>query len=65
MSLFPMRNGKELSAMIIEPTQAEVIFWAVLACIGLIITILAFLPWNDKYDPKGDDPYRYCPKNEE
>ncbi len=43
----------------------ELIFWAVLAAIELIITIIIFLPWNPGYDPKGDDPYRYCPKEED
>jgi hypothetical protein len=51
--------------MIIEPTVTECVFWSVLAVIGLIGLGLVFLPWNDKYDPKGDDPYRYCPKDEE
>ena len=51
--------------MIIEPTIGEVVFYAVLAGIGLLLMIVAFLPWNDKYNPKGDDPYRYCPKDEE
>ena len=51
--------------MIIEPTTAEVATYIVLAVIGLIGLGLVFLPWNDKYDPKGDDPYRYCPKDEE
>ena len=51
--------------MIIEPTIGEIVFYAVLAIIGLAIIIIAHLPWNDKYDPKGDDPYRYCPKEEE
>ena len=51
--------------MIIEPTIGEVVFYAVLGGIGLLLLILVNLPWNDKYDPKGDDPYRYCPKDEE
>ena len=51
--------------MIIEPTIAEIVFYFVLALIGLVVLILAHLPWNDKYDPKGDDPYRYCLKEEE
>ncbi len=51
--------------MIIEPTIAEIVFYAILCVIGLIIIILAYLPWNDRYDPKGDDPYRYCPKEED
>ena len=51
--------------MIIEPTTAEVVFWCVLAGIGLLVLIAASLPWNDRYDPKGDDPYRYCPRDED
>lgn len=48
-----------------EPTTAEAICWFVLAVIGWSIIGLVHLPWNDRYDPKGDDPYRYCPKDEE
>ena len=51
--------------MIIEPTTGEVIFYCVLAMIGLAIFVAIHLPWNDKYSPKGDDPYRYCPKEED
>jgi hypothetical protein len=48
-----------------EPTIAELIFWIVLAIIGWAFIGLIHLPWNDRYDPKGDDPYRYCPKEED
>lgn len=51
--------------MIIEPTTAEVVFYCVLAGIGLLVMIAAHLPWNDKFDPKGDDPYKYCPRDED
>jgi hypothetical protein len=51
--------------MDIEPTIGEIVFYAVFAIIGLVIIIVAHLPWNECYDPKGDDPYRYCPKEEE
>ena len=51
--------------MIIEPTIAECVFWSVLAGIGLLALILTNLPWNPHYNPKGDDPYRYCPKDED
>ena len=51
--------------MIIEPTIAECVFWCVLAGIGLLALIATHLSWNDKYDPKGNDPYRYCPKEED
>lgn len=43
----------------------ELIFWVALAVIELIIMIVVLLPWNAGYDPKGDDPYRYCPKEGE
>lgn len=48
-----------------EPTTAELIFWIVLAIISWVFIGLIHLPWNDRYDPKGDDPYRYCPKEED
>ena len=51
--------------MIIEPTVAECVFWWVLAGIGLLVLVAVNLPWNDRYDPKGDDPYKDCPKDEE
>ena len=48
-----------------EPTVIDVI----LACIyglPIILFLLAcLLPINWDYDPKGNDPYRYCPKEEE
>ena len=51
--------------MIIEPTIGEVAFYAVLVIIGLVVVIISRLPWNDRYNPKGNDPYRYCPKEED
>ena len=51
--------------MNIEPTIGEIVFYVVLAIIGLGVIIAAYLPWNDRHDPKWDDPYRYCPKEEE
>ena len=51
--------------MIIEPTIAEIAFYCVIAIVGFAVAIIAYLPWNDRYNPKGDDPYRYCPKDEE
>jgi len=44
------------------PTISQIIFLGVLALIGWAFIGLVHLPWNPKYDPKGDDPYRYCPK---
>jgi hypothetical protein len=47
-----------------EPTIAEMIFWGVIGIGGLLALVIApFL--NPHYDPKGDDPYRYCPKEDE
>ena len=51
--------------MIVQPTIAGLWIKGILAFIGLAGIGLALLPWNDKYDPKGDDPYRYCPKEED
>lgn len=46
------------------PTIAEAIFWAVVGTIALATLLIApFI--NPNYDPKGDDPYRYCPKEDE
>lgn len=47
-----------------EPTIAEMIFWGVLGVTALAVFVIA--PFvNPHYDPKGDDPYRYCPKEDE
>jgi len=43
----------------------ELIWWLVACAIGFGLWISVHLPWNDRYNPKGDDPYRYCPKEEE
>ena len=43
----------------------ELIWWCVMGGLGILSMIGALLPWNDRYNPKGDDPYRYCPKEEE
>ena len=43
----------------------ELIWWCVVGGLALLFMLASFLPWNDRYDPKGDDPYRYCPKDEE
>ena len=46
------------------PTDKEVVFWIVLAIIVWLPLLIAFLPinWGRK---KNDDPYRFCPKEEE
>ena len=46
------------------PTIAEVIFWSALGLISLGIMICA-LVLNPYYDPTANDPYRYCPKEED
>lgn len=43
----------------------ELIWWCVMGGLALLGLVLVRLPWNDRYDPKGDDPYRYCPKEEQ
>lgn len=46
------------------PTIVEAIFWVVVGTIALVTLLIApFI--NPHYDPKGDDPYRYCPKEDE
>ena len=44
-----------------EPTLFEVVFWGALG-IGGVIMLLLSAALNPHYDPDGDDPYRYCPK---
>lgn len=43
----------------------ELIFWIIVGIFCLIIFLGCVLPINDYYDPKADDPYRYCPKEDE
>ena len=42
----------------------ELIFWVVGGILALVSLIIMALPWNEQYDPNGDDPYRYCPKED-
>ena len=51
-----------MKIMPIEPTLYEVIATAVLAVAGLVWWFWA-THRNEYYDPKHDDPYRYCPKD--
>lgn len=51
--------------MIIEPTNFGVILGWAMAIAGFIALGMVFLPWNTRYSRKGEDPYRYCPKDEE
>jgi hypothetical protein len=45
------------------PTDAELIFLGtILAVIGLSWLWCKII--NPAFDPKGEDPYRYCPKEE-
>ena len=44
--------------MIVQPTIAGLWIMGIIAFIGLAIIGLALLPWND-------NPYRYCPKEED
>ena len=43
----------------------ETIFWIILATPALVFFATNALNINPHYDPKGNDPYRYCPKEEE
>lgn len=47
-----------------EPTIAEIIFWCALGAVALSAFIIGAI-LNPNYDPKADDPYKYCPKEEE
>ena len=44
-----------------EPTIAEIVFWLAFD-VGCVLLLLAGCVINPYYDPKGDDPYRFCPK---
>ncbi len=46
------------------PTIAEIIFWCALGGASLLV-LIGGLIFNPYYDPKSNDPYRYCPKEEE
>lgn len=47
-----------------EPTKAETLTWLVLAVIAWVPFLISLLPidWSKN---KNNDPYRYCPKEEE
>lgn len=45
-----------------EPTIVEVVSWVVIVCIVFGIMFGLSICWHD---PKNDDPYRYCPKDDE
>ena len=48
-----------------EPTIAELIFYIILATPGVLLLLAKLIGINFNYDPKANDPYRYCPKEEE
>ena len=48
-----------------EPTIAELIFYIILATPAVLLGIAKLIGINFNYDPKANDPYRYCPKEEE
>ena len=48
-----------------EPTLFDVILACIYAVPALLVLLAIILPINLNYDPKADDPYRYCPKEEE
>ena len=43
----------------------ELTFWIILVCIAYAPFILSLLPINWDFNPKAEDPYRYCPKEED
>lgn len=48
-----------------EPTKAETLTWVVLAIIAWTPFIISFLPIDWSKRKNDDDPYRYCPKEED
>jgi hypothetical protein len=40
----------------------ELFFWVVLGLSCLVVLIGCLLPINPYFDPKANDPYKYCPK---
>ena len=47
------------------PTILDVILGCIFALPFILFVLWGILPFNKSFDPKGDDPYRYCPKEEE
>lgn len=43
----------------------ELIFWIAFGGLSALVLLISALPINWDYDPKGNDPYRYCPKEDE
>ena len=48
-----------------EPTIFEIVIAILFAIPAVVLLVGGLLPLNPDYDPKGNDPYRYCPKEEE
>lgn len=48
-----------------EPTTLDVILMGIYTLPLILLLLWGILPFNKNYDPKGNDPYRYCPKEEE
>ena len=40
----------------------ELLGWLIMLVIGVAVVVGIVYPWRD---PKEDDPYRYCPKDDE
>lgn len=40
----------------------ELVFWVIMGLPCLAVMIGCLLPINLYFDPKANDPYRYCPK---
>ena len=48
-----------------QPTTTQFIMALVWGVPCVLILLGCLIPFNPHFDPKGDDPYRYCPKEEE
>ena len=48
-----------------EPTIAELVFWIIVVVPPIAILLAHAIGINFDYDPKADDPYRNCPKDDE
>ena len=47
------------------PTIAELVFWIIVIAPVVLLGIAKLIGINFDYDPKADDPYRNCPKDDE
>lgn len=46
------------------PTIAELVFWTIIVAIPVLLLLAHAIGINFDYDPKADDPYRYCDNDE-